>query len=535
MTKKIKFITRLLVLTLFSTIISCNDELYDIKNQHNGVDKNKISLAQFKNETAINKIDPVLQIKTSSSLNSKSAIKLSEFFIDTLAIKKLVTLNQKTTYTFRIYPLFKKHNENEYYNLVYRKVNGIWVKTVFLLTKKVTDNKDEIRFETIEKIGIDENVTSKTQKTAQVCFTFQLAASCNGSCTGVCDGLNCDLCTVLVVTVSSCGGASGGAVGVGGASPSSPISYNPDATGSTGGGSNALINADFVFSPNSFANISVNDPNFENNWNEAMVWANLSGPMNAFFKESQERKDFFDQTIQYQSDNNWSPESYEFADWARDYKFGNPDVPWAQFQNWFMTPREGKDGDYDAPFWENPNLTFPQQQLPTFQSFDDAYPRTSGADLALLIGGDVLQLYNKYPSVVRGFCALKVSRGLNYSGITIPYIVTTNKNPGTVLGSDGKYYFLNAKALNKWMQKTFGVSPSNPNHKKILGSQSGKNGENFPFLTAGIKGIYSMVSTNSEWASGHADLINNGTCIFGCHFYDTPPAPIDYIDIWILN
>lgn len=83
--------------------------------------------------------------------------------------------------------------------------------------------------------------------------------------------------------------------------------------------------------------------------------------------------------------------------------------------------------------------------------------------------------------------------------------------------------------------KTFGISPSNPNHKKISGDQSGKNGENFTLLTAGIKGIYSMVSTNSEWASGHADLINNGTCVFGCHFYDIPPAPIDYIDIWILN
>jgi hypothetical protein len=51
---------------------------------------------------------------------------------------------------------------------------------------------------------------------------------------------------------------------------------------------------------------------------------------------------------------------------------------------------------------------------------------------------------------------------LNYYGVTIPYIVTTNGNTGTVLGSDGKYYFLNAKSLNKWMQKTFGVSPSNP-------------------------------------------------------------------------
>ena len=50
-----------------------------------------------------------------------------------------------------------------------------------------------------------------------------------------------------------------------------------------------------------------------------------------------------------------------------------------------------------------------------------------------------------------------------------------------------------------------------------------------------ISRIYSMVSTNSQWASVHADLINNWDCVFGCHFYDSPPAPIDYIDIWKLN
>ncbi len=253
----------------------------------------------------------------------------------------------------------------------------------------------------------------------------------------------------------------------------------------------------------------------------------------AEYEEAKKSIDFYlnDKT----STTRYNDDTKAFVNWTLDFFKANKNTTFEQFQNWFITPREGKDGDYDATFWENPNLIFPQQQLPTFQSFDDAYPRTSGSDLATLIGGDVLTLYNKYPSVVRGFCALKVSRGLNYSGITIPHIVTTNKEPGTVLGSDGKYYFLNAKALNKWMQKTFGISPSNPNHKKISGDQSGKNGENFTLLTAGIKGIYSMVSTNSEWASGHADLINNGTCVFGCHFYDIPPAPIDYIDIWILN
>ncbi|MES2487936.1 MAG: hypothetical protein V4581_18560 [Bacteroidota bacterium] len=112
---------------------------------------------------------------------------------------------------------------------------------------------------------------------------------------------------------------------------------------------------------------------------------------------------------------------------------------------------------------------------------------------------------------------------------------------GPILGADGKYYFLNAKALNKWMRETFGTNPAttttplNANYHYFTGTQGGTNGENYPTLTSGLKGIYSMVSSNSYWGSGHADLIENGVCVFGCHFTDTPPAPIDYIDIWVLQ
>ncbi|MPT36843.1 MAG: hypothetical protein E2604_17585, partial [Flavobacterium sp.] len=226
----------------------------------------------------------------------------------------------------------------------------------------------------------------------------------------------------------------------------------------------------------------------------------------------------------------------EFAVWAIGYLVSHPEVTWEQFENWFLGEVEGQDGEYDSEFWDNPDLTFPQQQLPSFYDFNSAYPRIKGKELAQLIGGEILDLYTKYPNSVRGYCALKVSRALNYSGITIPHIVTTKDDAGTVSGDDGKYYFLNAKALNKWMQKTFGISPDNPFHIRISGSEGGIKGENFPKLTAGLKGIYSMVSSNSKWASGHADLIKgDGTCVNGCHFYDTPPAPIAYIDIWILN
>ncbi len=42
----------------------------------------------------------------------------------------------------------------------------------------------------------------------------------------------------------------------------------------------------------------------------------------------------------------------------------------------FMTLKEGTDGDeYDAAFWDDPNLIFPPQILPTYNSFNIAYPK----------------------------------------------------------------------------------------------------------------------------------------------------------------
>lgn len=214
--------------------------------------------------------------------------------------------------------------------------------------------------------------------------------------------------------------------------------------------------------------------------------------------------------------------------------------------SWFLTPREGKDiFSYDEDFWENNNLSFQPQSLPTWNNFNNSFPRVTGSELVELVGGAIKTAYNQYPELSRGYCALKVSRALNYSGIVIPNIISTSGNPGTIQGGDGKYYFLNAKALNKWLKITFGTNPAslsshfNNNHYHFNSEQGGPNGVNFENLITnivGLKGIYSMVSTNSNWASGHADLINSdGICLSGCHLSDIPPAPIDFIDIWILN
>jgi hypothetical protein len=89
------------------------------------------------------------------------------------------------------------------------------------------------------------------------------------------------------------------------------------------------------------------------------------------------------------------------------------------------------------------------------------------------------------------------------------------------------------------MRKTFGTNPAttttpfNSQHVEYTGAQAGINGINLPSLLNGKKGIYSIYSSNFNWASGHADLLySNATCGNRCHFYD---APIYRLDIWILN
>ncbi|PZD79018.1 T6SS effector amidase Tae4 family protein [Mesonia sp. K7] len=157
----------------------------------------------------------------------------------------------------------------------------------------------------------------------------------------------------------------------------------------------------------------------------------------------------------------------------------------------------------------------------------------TGADnVYSYVGGDVAQARLDYPIETNNTCALKVSIALNESGINIPFIQSTSGNPGTIQGADGKYYFLNAKALNVWMKKTFGISPSNPQHYKYNSVDGGTDGENFPTLLNGKKGIYSMIPDPQAnfGASGHADMFDGNKCAAKCYF-----NVAQEIDFWVLN
>jgi hypothetical protein len=230
-----------------------------------------------------------------------------------------------------------------------------------------------------------------------------------------------------------------------------------------------------------------------------------------------------------------------FGTWAITYLKENPTVQFSKFKNQFLGKVEGKDGDdnaYDSTYWENPTLDFPQQNLPSWANYYNAYPHASDSSglsadsVYKLVGGAIYQKHISPDSNIRknyqNACALRVSRALLYSGINIPEV------PGTMKGGDGKNYFLAARALNAWMRKTFKTYPTNPNHHHFTKAQGGVNGRNFPTLLAPYKGIYSLVSPKgSTWATGHADCwLPNGKCVNNCHFAD---ADIEYVDMWELN
>jgi hypothetical protein len=232
-----------------------------------------------------------------------------------------------------------------------------------------------------------------------------------------------------------------------------------------------------------------------------------------------------------------------FGTWAIGYLSQNPFVDFHVFQKQFMILPEGQDGTYDANYWDDPNLTFSQQILPSWDSFSAAYPKHSDplydtpVEVYASIGGQVLNQYNTDPLKHQNTCALRISKALNYSGI----IITAGTD--RYLGADGKYYFLSAKALLSWMKITFGT-PTGSNY--LTSAQGGTNGQNFPDKVANKKGIYMMTPNypggcptlinplgTGFCANGHADMIEYGNPDGGWYF--NARGGVHEIFIWELQ
>jgi len=487
--------------------------------------------------------NPVSKLKLTSKL--KTNLGSSEFYFDTDNIMSLKNDNSQAVY---IIPAYKSSNarDNNIYSISIN-INENFIDTKLNILEIKSDGTQEYN-STDFGFSTSKSKTSKVKDIECYCtVTISDCTCCSSHADGGCNhpitNIYCGACVGALTSGTSVGTNTGtnSTISTVWASSSS-YGYTYNLTGSSIYiGLTKKYNPDYMFSSLQKFNI-INSPEISGS---LLDFLNTDG-------NSQSNKNFgvsiFD-AIEEGTVNNYQEfslllnvykEVQVFLAFKNNYFIEHPSTTVEQFENWFMGKPEGSENldVRDSDFWNDPNLSFPQQNLPSFDDFKNACPSksTSASTLCNTIGGEILTLYNNI--VVQGkkmnTCSIRISRALNYSGITIPNV------PGTKLGSDGKYYFTFANDLNKWMRLTFGVNPSNLKHIRITVTQGGINGVNFPNYIKGKKGIYTMVAKSEildTWGTGHADLLENDTCRLDCHFYDINNhfVPVDYIDIWILE
>lgn len=135
MKTKINFIA---VLLLSITLFNCSNDEIETHSHHGSVSsKDEISFKQFKTETGITKFDYIKTANINKSTDLMARDIEAEFITDTIGIKKYVNpIDNKTTYSFKVYPVSESLNTNQYYNLVYEKIGTEWNEIIFYNTNK---------------------------------------------------------------------------------------------------------------------------------------------------------------------------------------------------------------------------------------------------------------------------------------------------------------------------------------------------------------------------------------------------------------
>jgi hypothetical protein len=265
---------------------SCSEEIFEKQVHLHSVNKNRISLSQFKKETKIKDFKTVIEAPITS---------LSEFIIDTVAIEKYVSENNKATYSFRIYTLVNYGVPDEKYNLVYTKENEVWEKSIVAFKEIVNAQPTENQFEGFEKLYDSRmtNITTNSISPTEVCITESYTFNCQG-CVGACD--LCPICVTRTVTVSFCPSSGDG-------TPSDP-GQNPGDIGLLPSGSSE--HESFVFTPNMYENPVFNDQNYINLIKAQQFFEHLEFPQKLWVTSSNENTFAYHQLINYLIQNNWS-------------------------------------------------------------------------------------------------------------------------------------------------------------------------------------------------------------------------------------
>ncbi len=129
-------------------------------------------------------------------------------------------------------------------------------------------------------------------------------------------------------------------------------------------------------------------------------------------------------------------------------------------------------------------LWFSVTPVPPFSTLASHYPNGTDAEIRQRIGGRVNAAWIDHT------CAVRLSRALNYSGVTVPADFAGMK---VVRGGDGKYYAYQVRGMRPWLEATFGA----PQIRAVRPVDRRR------FL--GKKGVIAFVIPFSD-ATGHVDL-----------------------------
>lgn len=233
----------------------------------------------------------------------------------------------------------------------------------------------------------------------------------------------------------------------------------------------------------------------------------------------------------------------DFVSWAANFFVQNPTTSQEQFKNWFMGESEGKDGEYVESNLIEYESQIVKQNLPSLAQWYSNFPKVesngywypmSSPDVYKLAGGS---LYNSHLNDTIGAyqnaCAIRGSRALLYSGITIPILKKGNLQL-TQKGGDNKNYILAATSFLKFMKDTFGETSY-----RLEGADANDAQKVADFLK-GKNGIYVIENADPRPSSqggagysGHVDAIVDGICISGA--YTKPKGGVKSIRVWVLN
>ena len=253
-------LTSLTVASVAIAVLSCCSTDEQVLKEGHSKNKNMISFSDFQRETKVSDLKSVFRFTRLDPTLRDAAPE--EFIVDTLAILTAIK-EGKTTYSFRVYPMTFTPKDKEVFNLVYRKENDIWEKSIVSYVTKLVENTklcEDIKAIYDSKFATNSMIIDFAALNG-LCYGDMYYVQCDGSCSGECDGFGCPTgqCVRHRVVTVACpysfqtadgnggGGGGGGAGGGGGGGGEDGDGGESDDTPTF---PNTLNNPEYEFNPN---------------------------------------------------------------------------------------------------------------------------------------------------------------------------------------------------------------------------------------------------------------------------------------------